>query len=319
MRNSPSVEDAEVAALPETPIERMSSRDYQTVREYFRTGPDRPVIFTDAMEDWPARKSWTFDRLANQFGADLGLVPLGFLGQSGGLAMMLGEFIRKMDDPSCEVAGFWVDQEGRPINGPQKTGEELWSFIWNAFAKHPELEKEIGPSPQGMENGLEKLERPVIDALQKATDNSFHLFIVSSKGTTTPWHFDFPLSIASLSQFAGRKRVYLMRRLPGDGARITDFNPENPDFEKFPHYEGRLAYSGTLEPGEMLIVPRDFWHYVRSLTHCITMSYNFFTPETAVGCVQSILEFGKDRLDPCDRQIILDAFEDVLTGETTSA
>jgi hypothetical protein len=44
-------------------------------REHLRGG-GKPVIITDAMENWPARSKWTFEFFKTAYGSDLALASL---------------------------------------------------------------------------------------------------------------------------------------------------------------------------------------------------------------------------------------------------
>src|SRR5579862_5868342 len=78
-------------------VERRSGLSLQEFkREYFNR---RPVIVTDAMDDWKARQSWTFENLKSRFGTSK-IIVYGY--ENGNYqtelvrTMPLGEYIDKI-------------------------------------------------------------------------------------------------------------------------------------------------------------------------------------------------------------------------------
>jgi hypothetical protein len=50
-------------------------------------------------------------------------------------------------------------------------------------------------------------------------------------------------------------------------------NPETPDFHKFPLFEKATLLEGILGPGDVIYIPRNYWHYVRALERSISISF----------------------------------------------
>lgn len=55
----------------------------------------------------------------------------------------------------------------------------------------------------------------------------------------------------------------------------SQVDAENLNFEKFPLSKNVKFYQLVLKAGEMLYIPRLWWHYVRSLTPSISISFWF--------------------------------------------
>ena len=92
-------------------------------------------------------------------------------------------------------------------------------------------------------------------------------------GGSTPLHFD---SINNfLAQVKGRKQVLLFP--PSQTWRVYPFplghpkdnfamvNVEDPDVKRFPSLRRARALEAILSPGEVLWLPRFYWHYVHQL------------------------------------------------------
>jgi hypothetical protein len=290
-------------------IERVSAADDVWVRSFFAAGPDRPVIFTDATAQWPALGKWSMQAFAREYGADLGFVRLGFYDWCGGLATTLGDFVAKLDQPASALSGFWIDKDYRPVSSPPGDPEMLWSFIWEGLSKHSDMAAAVGPYPRGARDLFAGMDQAAFAALESITSNSFLQLYLSRKGTVTPWHCDLHGTIGSLAQFEGRKRVTLMPGYPDDEMANEGFDPENPDYESFPQMAGRPLLTAIIEAGDMLIIPPDWWHHVRSLSHSVTLSYNFVIPENASRFLGSVLASDDGRkARPETRRLIEQAF-----------
>lgn len=99
-------------------------------------------------------------------------------------------------------------------------------------------------------------------------------------GTVTGYHIDWGDNI--LAQVHGRKRVHLVS--PADtakmyvsqkfdqGTTISSVDLENYDQGRFPLFAKAVHHRITLHPGEMLFIPRGWWHHVRSLDKSISIS-----------------------------------------------
>lgn len=102
-------------------------------------------------------------------------------------------------------------------------------------------------------------------------------FWLGPSGTVTPLHCDYDDNI--FAQIWGRKRIFLSP--PHHDAFLytreanavlfgSPFNPEAPDFEKFPLARQASMIECIVEPGELLYVPAGWYHQVRSLTFSLS-------------------------------------------------
>lgn len=84
-------------------------------------------------------------------------------------------------------------------------------------------------------------------------------------------------------QIRGRKRFILAApdndalmypRPPEVGAYWHSLvDPEAPDFEKFPLFADAKLQEAVVGPGDIIFVPRNYWHHVRALERSISMSF----------------------------------------------
>jgi hypothetical protein len=102
-------------------------------------------------------------------------------------------------------------------------------------------------------------------------------FWLGPSGTVTPLHCDYDDNI--FAQIWGRKRIFLAPPhhdeflYPREANAIlfgSPFNPEAPDFEKFPLARQAALVECIMQPGELLYVPAGWYHQVRALTFSLS-------------------------------------------------
>lgn len=102
-------------------------------------------------------------------------------------------------------------------------------------------------------------------------------FWVGPAGTVTPLHCDYDDNI--FAQVWGCKRIILSPPhhdeflYPSEANAIlfgSPFDPEAPDFERFPLARQASMIECLVEPGDMLYVPAGWYHQVRALTFSLS-------------------------------------------------
>ena len=102
-------------------------------------------------------------------------------------------------------------------------------------------------------------------------------FWVGPAGTVTPLHCDYDDNI--FAQVWGRKRLFLspphhdVFLYPSEANAIlfgSPFDPEAPDFERFPLARQATMIECLVEPGDLLYVPAGWYHQVRALTFSLS-------------------------------------------------
>ncbi|XP_059823668.1 HSPB1-associated protein 1 homolog isoform X4 [Hypanus sabinus] len=106
---------------------------------------------------------------------------------------------------------------------------------------------------------------------------------IGSEAANTPCHLD-SYGCNLVLQVQGRKRWHLFppedtcflypTRIPYEESSVfSSVNVVNPDLKHFPRFRRARPYVVNLCPGEVLFVPRHWWHYVESLDP-VTISIN---------------------------------------------
>ena len=102
-------------------------------------------------------------------------------------------------------------------------------------------------------------------------------FWVGPAGTVTPLHCDYDDNI--FAQIWGTKRIFLSPPhhdeflYPREANAIlfgSPFDPESPDFDKFPLAHQASMIECIVNPGDLLYVPAGWYHQVRSLTFSLS-------------------------------------------------
>jgi hypothetical protein len=102
-------------------------------------------------------------------------------------------------------------------------------------------------------------------------------FWLGPAGTVTPLHCDYDDNI--FAQIWGTKRIFLSPPHHDEFLYVNEanpilfgspFNPEAPDFEKFPLARQASMVECIVNPGDLLYVPAGWYHQVRSLTFSLS-------------------------------------------------
>ncbi|KAL1788247.1 HSPB1-associated protein 1 [Sigmodon hispidus] len=229
----------------------------------------QPAVFCNMVFDWPARY-WTVKHLSEIL-------------QDKQIRFRMG--LRRTDTvPQFETACSYVDAtldefltwncDQSRISGPFKDYDhsKFWAYadykyFVNLFEDKPDVFQEVMWSDFGFpgRNGQEST------------------LWVGSLGAHTPCHLD-SYGCNLVFQVQGRKRWHLFppedmpflypTRIPYEESSVfSKINVVNPDLKRFPQFQKARRHTVTLSPGQVLFVPRHWWHYVESIDP-VTVSIN---------------------------------------------
>src|SRR5262249_13575872 len=243
-------------------------------------GVGRPVIITDATENWPARSKWTFEFFKAAYGSDVATAWLG-VGSGIGKLTTLAAFIDFLDVAAAELPGVWtgknIDKDTRtPLAARGIGSPPFYLQGWFAFRQHPNLFDDIKPTPYFVLDWVSALSPTVRDVLEWTSNREYTAVYIGPEGSLSPLHRDYWNTHAYLAQIQGRKRAILFSPEDSDFLYGGQVDPEQPDLDRFPLFDCATAYECVIEPGDTLLIPANWWHHVRGLEKSITVSRNFF-------------------------------------------
>jgi histone arginine demethylase JMJD6 len=268
-----------------SPIERCADLSLEEFDARFR-GPARPVVITNGVAEWRALTEWTFDRLRDRHGAHRvsvyfarGGPYLDNLSSSAPRTMTVAEYLALIaDQPDCRV-----------YLGESSILEEIDELVADA------------PPPRYAPRDRFITRR----------------FWLGPANTLTAIHKDslVGLPISTLfAQVRGRKHFVLaspqqtpfLYPSPADpSASLVD--PEKVDLEQFPLLREASFHETVLAPGDLLLIPRDFWHLAQALEPGISISNDWVESE--------LVDLVTRLMKAPDRQALLQAYAGSITCE----
>ncbi len=239
-------------------IERISPPSAEEFeRRYVRTST--PVIITGMTRDWPAQRLWSLDYFAERFGART--VTAGVT-RNGVLQVSDKEGVQQVE---VEFARYLESLRGGPT--------DLY-VLSPVDERLPELlDDVIAPEP-----------------VTRASWHTTRLWL-SASGTCSPLHRDWPENL--YAQVFGSKRFLMVHRrdtrrvyrrpIFSGAPNFSQLNAENTDYERFPLFRDVPRVEFEVAAGELLYIPRMWWHQVRSLE--VSASINFWFGNGGVALV----------------------------------
>jgi len=208
---------------------------------------NKPVVLSHQMEDWAARR-WT---------------PAGLKERVDSVALQAQEGNMEQEATILSEVRLheYLDEIERP-DGPSGA-KKKYVAQFDLLKKFPSLGKDLKFADLFPEGRL-----------------LYTFGWLGPAGTVTGLHKDDSNNL--LAQLYGRKKVVLFA--PQDtaflyqsrkydyGARLSYVDAEAPDHRRFPLFHKATPEEVILEPGELLFIPRGFWHQVRSLSPSISVS-----------------------------------------------
>jgi hypothetical protein len=225
-------------------------------------GGARPVVITGEIESWKAWRLWGLDYFSRTFGP------------------------RRFKVAISQDGVF----RGDPVHGFERLPAKYLTFseLSNLLSSREAMKYYMNQHP--IEHGLTLIADDIVPprfagvARYDATN-----FWIGAAGNVSPMHFDQANNF--LCQVMGEKVITLfspeddkfLYPYPKD-SKISHFSMidvEAPDLEEFPEYIHANPIRVTLKSGEMMYIPRRWWHHIRTLRNSI--SVNFFWLVSAAG------------------------------------
>jgi hypothetical protein len=233
----------------------------------------RPVVLAGAASDWLALRTWDAEYLARRVGNRSVDVALG---------------VEEHSDPTVKASVGLLDlarqisasgAEGSGIDASQAPDRNLSVFRGPVYLKQTDLFR------------LEPLLRDDVRMTEllgsRCICSATHYCWVGPRGATTGLHNDDEDNL--LAQLRGHKRLLLYE--PGDrpnlyvnskydaGTECCDVDPSAPDYERHPRLRhAHPPLEVILSPGDVLFMPKFWYHHVTSLSATVSVNMFFSTP-----------------------------------------
>ncbi|KAM9372444.1 bifunctional peptidase and arginyl-hydroxylase JMJD5 [Phaethornis superciliosus] len=220
--------------------------------EHFRDNfliPQKPVILEGITDHWPCMKKWSVDYFCQVAGCRTVPVELGSRYTDE-------EWSQKLMTVSDFISQYIVNQNSVGYLAQHQLFDQI-----------PELKEDIGiPDYCCLGEGEE----------DDITINAWF----GPEGTISPLHQDPQQNF--LVQVFGRKYIRLYS--PQDSENLypheshilhntSQVDVDDPDLVKFPNFSKAAFQSCILMPGQVLFIPVQYWHYVRSLDTSFSVSF----------------------------------------------
>ncbi|XP_041806868.1 HSPB1-associated protein 1 homolog isoform X2 [Chelmon rostratus] len=252
-------------AAPDS-IKPFSPEDIQKILHHLQ----QPAVFMNMTRDWPVLH-WTAEHLSGCLGDKLVRFRLGRKEETN-----TPLFETQCSYVEAKLAHFlsWTRGQAGTDVGPffEYPESEYWAYadykyIATLFQDQPSMFEDVRWSEFGFEgrNGREST------------------LWIGTEGANTPCHLD-SYGCNLVLQVQGRKRWHLFppddtvnlypTRIPYEESSVfSQVDVLHADLRRFPAFQAVRAHVVTLQPGQVLYVPRHWWHYVESVDP-ITVSVN---------------------------------------------
>lgn len=253
-------------------IPRMANLSRQRLASYL-ADPPSPVVLTRVMDGWPAMCRWSLDYFSERFGEfPIEAYAPQFAELAGyGIRTNLRGYIEYLRDPArAEIDGRWLKGDAASF---RESGETLYSGNFNPahprYGRPKEIFRAVPETPDFVDSWLPLLNPAFVAACRRIQP---HYFVyLSAKGAYTPLHIDFWDTHAFLAQICGLKRATLFHPKYVD-LLLSDATKDVRKMLDADRYATVEGWTADLGPGDLLIVPSRWLHFVETLEFSITYS-----------------------------------------------
>lgn len=236
------------------------------VRDYI--AKSRPVIVTDSMDTWVARRKWS---------------PSYFRERFGNLNTQIYNNLFTLRN-ICSLREYIDQYFGKERNDSENAYARWYvkfkdvDFYWSDAVFEALKDEWSHPYFLPTTSYVMPLCRSPDTVLSHRNTFPYKGLFISSQGSRTRLHRDPFGTDAVLCQFYGTKQLTVYH--PSEDGKLRrgkDFvDPLAPDLSMFPEFSTTLAiYEDELKSGEVLFIPSGWFHDVISLTDSISITWNF--------------------------------------------
>lgn len=209
------------------------------------------TLLKNKANDWPAVKKWDFDFFDRNYGDE-------------NISM---NFMRGITDKNASTQRN--DISLRKYIEELKQGSFNYLKLNDLVNKRKELQADLDLS------WLTSLK-------ETGSFGETFFYFMGGKGTKTPLHCEFPTTVyiqiegvKKWTIYPPKDRIFIDAKMDRRTYFFSDFDPKNPNERNFKYFKYASKNEFILNPGDILIVPPFYWHYVENLTDSIGVAYKF--------------------------------------------
>ncbi len=230
---------------------------------------NKPVVIRGLTSNWKA-KDWNIDYFKTKENGKTISIKVGNVSEGRKEQMLLSNYVERLEEY----------EQNLKLNIKAESPGYLHDIPF--FYMFPEYLSDIYPFP-----------KKLLPRFYWKKWQNYIQFFMGSTGSLTPLHFDTLLSHNLFFQVVGRKKFILIDHKEKNncairGWRWSNFDPQNPDYEKYPEAKNVKIMEAMLEPGDILYMPSGMLHQVHGLSQSISFNIDWHTPKTAAKGVASL-------------------------------
>lgn len=242
----------------------------QFVAEY--VVPARTLVITDGLRGWEGLSCWSFPALTARYGELV--VPIHDGNFDATASCRLREYITSFSSLPQDPEGCVPYLKGTAGHGSDLLSQAIFRELQERGARPYFLPASGYATPElGPQEEWDPLGGPELPFAFGA--------LVSPRGGRSRLHADGQHTEALVFQFVGRKRAYLFP--PSEERALREWaatGPPPPRLDEVRRFGEARGYLADLEPGQVLLIPRLWFHEVECLTPIIGLSFNFALAQT---------------------------------------
>jgi hypothetical protein len=209
---------------------------------------NEPVVLKGFAKDWDATKKWDFDYFLN-------------LKENKSINLSVGDYIQDEGGFAKDTFKEYISKLKRESTNTDKKKTYLTAL--NIFDYYPELKHDANFSIFSKQH---QLNVPLAWIGPSGTISGFHADHVNNMFSQIMGKKLFILASTSENSKMYPSKKYII------GATASRVDLNTIDLGKYPKFEKVKFRSVILEPGDVLFIPKKWWHYVESLDPSISIS-----------------------------------------------